>query len=160
MSTIDSEQEIISTKQSERREKQDRRSPTFIGFILGCIKTQRREQRRSDSIVHYETDWYDTKLFIMALAILFLSVTDAAMTMTLLNNGAVEVNPFMNYLLNHSIHAFVYTKLALTSICILVLVAHYHSKLFNKLRVDILLKFALIVYSILVIYEIFLFIWY
>ena len=96
----------------------------------------------------------------MALAILFLSVADAAMTMTLLNNGAVEVNPFMNYLLNHSIHAFVYTKLLLTSICILVLVAHYHSKLFNKVRVDFLLTFTLIVYSSLVLYEIFLYFWY
>ncbi|MFK8026899.1 MAG: DUF5658 family protein [Gammaproteobacteria bacterium] len=160
MSTIGSEQKVIPSKQSERREKRDRRAPTFTGFLLGCIKTQRREQRRSNSFAHYQTDWYDTKLFIMALAILFLSVTDAAMTMTLLNNGAVEVNPFMNYLLSHSIHAFVYTKLALTSICILVLVAHYHSKLFNTLRVDILLKFALTVYSTLVLYEIFLFYWY
>lgn len=162
MSTFESEQEIITSKQSEleRREENERRNPTFTGFLLGCVKCQRRQQRRSDCFAHYETDWYDTKLFIMALAILFLSVADAAMTMTLLNDGAVEMNPFMNYLLNHSIHAFVYTKLALTSVCILVLVAHYHSKLFNTLRVDILLRFALIVYSTLVIYEIFLYFWY
>jgi hypothetical protein len=151
----------VSTAESEQselgcRRKNERRDPTFRGFLWGCVKCQRREQRRSDCFAHYETDWYDTKLFIMALAILFLSVADAAMTMTLLNNGAVEVNPFMNYLLNHSIHAFVYTKLALTSLCILVLVAHYHSKLFNTLRVDILLTFALVVYSTLVLYEIFL----
>ena len=162
MSTAKSEQDIIASKQSEleRRGKNERRNPTFMGFLLGCVKCQRREQRRSDCFAHYETDWYDAKLFIMALAILLLSVADAAMTMTLLNNGAVEVNPFMNYLLNHSIHAFVYTKLALTSICILVLVAHYHSKLFDTLRVDILLTFALMVYSTLVLYEIFLYFWY
>jgi hypothetical protein len=162
VSTVESEQEIISSKQSEleRREKNERRNPTFKGFILGCLKCQRREQRRDDCLAHYRTDWYDTKLFVMALAILFLSIADAAMTMTLLNNGAVEVNPFMNYLLSHSIHAFVYTKLALTSICILVLVAHYHSKLFNTLRVDILLTFALMIYSTIVLYEIFLYFWY
>ncbi|MFK7794844.1 MAG: DUF5658 family protein [Gammaproteobacteria bacterium] len=162
MNTAESEQEIIASKQLEldRREKTERRDPTFKGFLLGCVKCQRREQRRSDSFVHYQTDWYDAKLFIMALAILFLSIADAAMTMTLLNNGAVEVNPFMNYLLNHSIHAFVYTKLALTSVCILVLVAHYHSKLFNSIRVDVLLTFALMVYSTLVLYELFLYFWY
>tara|TARA_R110002049_G_scaffold147342_1_gene310056 strand:- start:23186 stop:23686 length:501 start_codon:yes stop_codon:yes gene_type:complete len=153
---------IINSGQSdlERREDSERRNPTFTGFFLGCVKCQRREQRRSDCYTHYHTDWYDTKLIITALAILLLSVADAAMTMTLLNNGAVEVNPFMNYLLSHSIHAFVYTKLALTSTCILVLVAHYHTKLFNKFRVDILLTFALIIYSALVLYEIFLYFWY
>ena len=156
-----SEQATLSDKRSgsERREKVERRNPTFNGFLLGCIKCQRREQRRADCFAHYETDWYDAKLFVMALAILLLSIADAAMTMTLLNNGAVEVNPFMNYLLNHSIHAFVYTKLALTSLCIFVLVAHYHSKLFNTLRVDLLLSFALMVYSLLVLYEIFLLYW-
>jgi hypothetical protein len=162
VSIFESNQEVISSNQSEseRREKNERRIPTFKGFVLGCIKCQRREQRREDSFTHYETDWYDTKLFVMALAILFLSVADAAMTMSLLNNGAVEVNPLMNYLLSHSIYAFVYTKLALTSVCILVLAAHYHSKLFNKFRVDILLTFALMVYSTLVMYEIFLYFWY
>ena len=162
MSTVESEQQVISDKQLEleRRENNERRSPTFKGFLLGCVKCQRRDQRRSDCTAHYQTDWYDTKLLIMALAILLLSVADAAMTMTLLNNGAVEVNPFMNYLLSHSIHAFIYTKLVLTSVCVFVLVAHYHSKLFNTLRVDILLTFSLMVYSTLVLYEIFLFFWY
>ncbi|MDW3095360.1 MAG: DUF5658 family protein [Gammaproteobacteria bacterium] len=159
MSTFESEQKIISSSSSDldRREENERRNPTLKGFILGCFKCQRRDQRRANCNAHYRTDWYDTKLFIMALGILFLSVADAAMTMTLLNNGAVEINPFMNYLLKQSIHAFVYTKLALTSVCIFVLVAHYHSKLFNTIRVDILLTFALMVYSILVIYELILY---
>ena len=141
---------------ADRRGKLDRRDPTFKGFLIGCIKCQRREQRRYDCGSHYPTDWYDAKLFLMALALLILSITDAAMTMTLLNNGAVEVNPFMNFLLKQSTHTFVYTKLILTSVCILVLVAHYHSKLFNAFRVDRLLTFALVIYSTLVIYEIYL----
>ncbi len=141
----------------DRRAKFERRSPTFKGFLVGCIKCQRRSQRRSDCKAHFPSDWYDTKLFLMALSLLFLSITDAAMTMTLLNNGAVEVNPFMNFLLNQSTHTFVYTKIALTSVCIIVLVAHYHSKLFNTVSIDLLLTFSLILYSTLVIYELFLY---
>ena len=148
---------IEDLAQSERRMNIDRRYPTLKGFLIGCIRCQRRHQRRADCNAHFPTDWYDTKLFIMALALLLLSITDAAMTMTLLNNGAVEVNPFMNFLLSQSTHTFVYTKLALTSICIIILVAHYHSKLFNRFRVDILLTFALSVYSTLVIYELILY---
>ncbi len=156
MSTLEREQGIILDTQSEldRREKNERRDPTFKGFLIGCFNRQRRQQRRTDSNTHYETDWYDTKLLVMALALLLLSAADAGMTMTLLNNGAVEVNPFMNFLLNHSTHTFIYTKLALTSVCIIVLVTHYHSKIFNTLRVAILLIFALFIYSALVIYEI------
>ena len=147
---------INSQVQSNRRTALERRSPTLKGFLIGCIKCRRRSRRRVDCNAHFPTDWYDTKLFIMALSLLLLSITDAAMTMTLLNNGAVDVNPFMNFLLSQSTNTFVYTKLVLTAICILVLVAHYHSKLFNTVSVDKLLTFSLSIYSALVIYEVFL----
>ena len=159
MSTLESKEDVVLDAQLaiERRDRSDRRNPSFKGFLIGCIKARRRQQRRVDSIVHYETDWYDTKLLVMALSLLLLSATDAAMTMTLLNDGAVEMNPFMNFLLSHSSQAFIYTKLAMTSICIIVLVAHYHSRIFNSLRVDILLMFALFVYLGLVTYEFYLY---
>ena len=159
MSTLESKEDVVLDAQLaiERRDRSDRRNPTFKGFLIGCIKARRRQQRRADCFEHYETDWYDTKLLVMALTLLLLSATDAAMTMTLLENGAVEVNPFMNFLLSHSSQAFIYTKLAMTSVCIVVLVAHYHSRIFNSFRVDILLMFALFVYMGLVTYEFYLF---
>lgn len=159
MSTLESKEDVVLDAQLaiERRDRSDRRNPTFKGFVIGCLKARRRQQRRFGSIVHYETDWYDTKLLVMALTLLLLSATDAAMTMTLLNNGAVEINPFMNFLLSHSSQAFIYTKLAMTAVCIVVLVAHYHSRIFNSLRVDILLMFALFVYMGLVTYEFYLY---
>ncbi len=159
MSTLESKEDLVLDAQLaiERRDRSDRRNPTFKGFLLGCIKCRRRNQRRADCFAHYETDWYDTKLLVMALTLLLLSATDAAMTMILLKNGAVEVNPFMNFLLSYRTKVFVYTKLAMTSICIIVLIAHYHSRIFNSLRVDILLMFALFVYMGLVTYEFFLY---
>ena len=93
----------------------------------------------------------------MALSLLLLSSLDAAMTMHLLNNGAVEINPIMDYLLKQGAHVFIITKIAMTSVCIIILVAHYHSRIFNWLRVDILLLFALFVYTGLVTYEFFIF---
>lgn len=148
---------LAAKDDQDRRDKFERRTPTFKGFIIGCIQCNRRSQRRSDCKAHFPTDWYDTKLFIMALSLLFLSITDAAMTITLLNNGAVEANPFMDFLLKQSTQAFVYTKLAMTSICIIVLVAHYHTKLFNTVSINILLTFSLTIYALLVIYELILF---
>ena len=159
VSSLETEEDFISADEAlnNRRGRTERRAPTLKGFLIGCIRCQRRNQRRANCNAHFPTDWYDTRLFLMALALLFLSIADAAMTLTLLNNGAVEVNPFMNFLLSQSTQAFLYTKLILTSICILVLVAHYHSKLFKTVKVHMLLTFALSIYSTLVIYELFLY---
>ena len=76
MSTLESKEDLTLDAQLalERRDKQDRRIPTFKGFLIGCLKCRRRQQRRADSFVHYQTDWYDTKLLVMALTLLLLSL--------------------------------------------------------------------------------------
>ncbi len=159
MSTLESQEDQTSDAQLalERRERLDRRSSTAKGFLIGCIKARRRGQRRAENYLYFQTDWYDVKLLVMAISLLLLSCLDAAMTMHLLNSGAVEVNPIMDYLLRQGAHVFIFTKIAMTSVCIVVLVAHYHSRIFNWLRVDIMLLFALFVYSGLVTYEFFIY---
>ena len=155
MSTLESQEDMMSDAQLalERRNARDRRNPTFKGFLIGCIKCRRRGPRRAESYLYFQTDWYDVKLLVMALGLLLLSCIDAALTMYLLDRGATEANPLMNYLLTKGIHTFVYTKVAMTAICIIVLVMHYHSRIFNWLRVDVLLLFALFIYSGVVTYE-------
>ena len=156
MSSFQSREDMVSDAQLaiERRNRQDRRKPTLKGFIIGCFKCRRRQPRRAEGFVHYHTDWYDAKILVMALALIILSTVDAAMTMHLLNfHGAVEINPFMDYLLKQGADVFIYTKLGLTGVCVFVLAAHYYSKVLRWLRVDIMLIFALFVYMGLVTYE-------
>lgn len=155
MSTLESQEDIVSDAQLalERRNARDRRNPTFKGFLIGCIKARRRGPRRAASYLYFQTDWYEVKLLVMALALLLLSCADAALTMHLLDMGATEANPLMNYLLTKGSDVFIYTKIAMTAICIFVLVMHYHSRIFNWLRVDVLLLFALFIYSGVVTYE-------
>ncbi len=159
MSILESQEDLSSDAQLalERRNASDRRNPSFKGFLIGCIKCRRRGPRRAENYLYHQTDWYDVKLLVMALSLLLLSSLDAAMTMHLLNNGAVELNPLMDYLLRQGARVFIVTKIAMTSICIIVLVAHYHSRIFNWLRVDILLLFALFIYTGLITYEFFIF---
>ena len=156
MSSFQSREDAVSDAQLaiERRNRQDRRQPTLKGFIIGCFKCRRRQPRRAEGFVHYHTDWYDTKILVMALALMVLSVVDAAMTMYLINNhGAIEVNPIMNYLLEQGSNVFLYTKLGLTALCVFILAAHYYSKVLSWLRVDIILILALFIYMGLVTYE-------
>lgn len=156
MSSFQSREDMVSDAQLaiERRNRQDRRKPTLKGFIIGCFKCRRRQARRAEGVMHYHTDWYDTKILVMALALMMLSIVDAAMTMHLINNhGAIEVNPFMDYLLQQGSNVFVYTKLGLTAACVFILAAHYYSKVLSWLRVDLILIFALFIYMGLVTYE-------
>lgn len=141
----------------ERRDRSDRRRPSLKGFLYGLFLSRRRGPRRAENYLGYYSDWYDVKLLVLSLGLLLLSCLDAALTMKLLSNGAVEINPVMDELIKKGTNYFVGIKIAVTALCILVLVAHNRFKLFNILRVDIVLIAAVFVYLGLVTYEFYLF---
>jgi hypothetical protein len=140
----------------ERRDRSDRRNPSLKGFFFGLFLARRRGPRRAENLYHY-SDWYDVKLLVLSLSLLLLSCLDAAMTMKLLSLGAVELNPVMNELINRGTHFFVWIKIAVTALCVIVLVAHNRIKLFNIIRVDVVLITAVFIYLGLVTYEFYLY---
>ena len=76
----------------ERRRFPDRRRLTFRTFLRSGVTPRRRGGRRRgecDGVV----DWHEPDLLLLALTILLLSITDAFFTVTLLANGATEINP-------------------------------------------------------------------
>ena len=140
----------------ERRDRRDRRTPSLKGFIYGLFLARRRGPRRAENVYQY-SDWYDVKLLVLSLSLLLLSCLDAAMTMKLLSLGAVELNPIMNELINQGTRYFVWIKIAVTALCVIVLVAHNRFKVFNLLRVDVILITAVFIYLGLVTYEFYLY---
>ena len=141
----------------ERRDRVDRRKPTFKGFIYGLFRARRRGPRRAENYLDHYSDWYDVKLLVLSLGLLLLSCLDAAMTMKLLSLGAVELNPIMDRLLLHGANYFIGVKIAITALCIIVLVAHNRLKIFKIIRVDVILITAVFIYLGLVTYEFYLF---
>ena len=141
----------------ERRDRSDRRRPSLKGFVYGLFRARRRGPRRAENYLSHHTDWYDVKLLVLSLSLLLLSCLDAAMTMKLLSFGAVELNPIMDELLKQGTKYFVGIKIAVTALCILVLVAHNRFKIFNTIRVDIILIAAVFIYLGLVTYEFYLY---
>lgn len=141
----------------ERRDRSERRRPTLKGFMYGLFRARRRGPRRAENYLSHHTDWYDVKLLVLSLSLLLLSCLDAAMTMKLLSLGAVELNPIMDELLKQGSKYFVGIKIAVTALCIIVLVAHNRFKIFNTLRVDIILITAVFIYLGLVTYEFYLY---
>lgn len=114
-------------------------------------------RRQEDRQRLFFVDQYSTLLFVPIVAILFLCVLDALLTLFLLNHGAHEANPIMAYLLNIGPYAFYITKYAITIIATfgLFMLRDFVIQKLN-LSVPLLLYFISGFYSIVVIWGLYL----
>ena len=101
----------------ERRGGEDRRLGRKAW--LPPLKTEGRRvhvRRRSDRKRIFPLDRYGASIFALIMAILLLSLTDAMLTLILLNHGAVELNPVMAFYIDLGPEAFLITKYLLTAL--------------------------------------------
>lgn len=113
--------------------------------------------RRTGDATNAYVDHYEPHLLLIAAAIVLCSNFDAAMTLHLISNGAVELNVAMAMLIETDVRHFVYAKIALTCLSVVLLVIHKNFRVFGTLRVMHLLYGILAGYLTLVGYEIWLF---
>src|SRR5688572_8478980 len=106
----------------ERRRGGDRRQMTLRSFIQGGLTPRRRGGRRAGE-QHLPVDWHEPYLLFLALTILLLSVADAFLTVTLIMDGANEVNPLLAVVLRDWPEWFAAVKMGFTGTGLLVLVA-------------------------------------
>ena len=136
----------------ERRRSVDRRRTTLRTFLQSGFTPRRRGARRADER-HLPVDWHEPYLLALAVTILLLNVVDAFLTLTLLTSGANEANPFVAFILNSHPQLFALTKMGLTGVGVLILVAVARIRLFNVMRVGSLLHAVLAGYITLIAYE-------
>jgi hypothetical protein len=136
----------------ERRLGEDRRRTTLRTFLQSGFTPRRRGARRVDER-HMPVDWHEPYLLALAVTILLLNVVDAFLTLTLLTSGANEANPFVAFVLNSHPQLFALTKMGLTGVGVLILVAVARIRLFNVMRVGSLLHAVLAGYITLIAYE-------
>lgn len=136
----------------ERRGGEDRRRTTLRTFLQSGITPRRRGGRRADEN-HLPIDWHEPYLLFIAFTILALNVLDAFFTLTLLTAGAREANPVIEYVLEQHPKLFAITKMGLTGVGVLVLVAVARARLFNVMRVGSLLHAVFAGYVTLIAYE-------
>ena len=137
------------------RDVTDRRRTTFRSLFFGPMihGRRRRARRQTDAHAHYVAR-YDERLFAVSLGILLLCCLDALFTLELLGMGAREINLFMAALLDIGIATFVSTKLALTGIGVVFLVAHAAFRVGGTLRVRHILYTILGSYMTLFVYQV------
>jgi len=98
-------------------------------------------------------DWHDPQWLAVAMLIVLFSCVDAFLTLTLIDHGAYEVNPFMAPLVGGSAVAFAMVKIGLTGGGVVLLTILARMKAFGRVPVSLLLYTVLLGYGVLLVYE-------
>ena len=101
------------------------------------------------------TDWFHPQWLALTIGILLLCFLDAIFTLTLISNGASEINPLMEPLVHGSGHTFGYWKIGLTAMGVTTLTLLARLRFWGK-AVGTVLYAVLLGYIALVGYELFL----
>ena len=138
---------------SERRQREDRRTHTLRSLASGSFKRRRHGPRRTRDASISATDWYAPQWLAAALLILVLCVLDALLTLALLNHGAHEANPLMDTIIHGDGQRFVAFKFGLTASGVVLLILLARVRAFGRLPVSALLYCVLAGYCWLICYE-------
>jgi hypothetical protein len=139
----------------ERRARIERRRSLLRALWRGNFARRRVAPRRGTERHAVVTDWFHPQWLALVIGILLLSVSDALLTLTLIQHGATEINPFMAPLVDGSGHSFAYWKVGLTAMGVMTLTLLARLRFWGR-TVGTVLYVVLAGYIVLVGYELFL----
>lgn len=144
---------------AERRATDDRRNHSAWSFLYGGLRPRRRSGRRVGDEHRIFLDWHEPRVVYLALAILLMSCADALFTLNLLAAGGEELNALMRVLLGQGVRWFLWAKIGLTALGVVVLVVAARRLLMGRLPVLWLIRFFFAAYIALIAWEIYLLGW-
>ena len=142
----------------EKRSGSDRRVRkirmlTYL-FIPGRRHWTRRKEDGQKFILF---DRYSSKLFVAIILILFLSILDALLTLYLIENGFLEINPVMAYFLEFGPLIFMGAKYFLTSMGVVILLIFKNGFFVKpKFHGELLFSYVIIALSTVILWELYL----
>lgn len=145
------------TSKLERRSAHDRRtkkSPFFKFLFFGGKRQKLRRIEDGRRITVF--DYYQPTLLVAILIVLCLSLLDAALTLILLDKGAVELNPVMQYYITLGPAVFVLVKYSLTALALVIMLV-LHAIISARYSIGwLLLPFCGFAFGSVVIWELYL----
>jgi hypothetical protein len=138
---------------SDRRNSPDRRKRILYSLFYGSFNPRRRGTRRTGVHSLRDLDWHHPQWLAVAMLIVLLSSIDAALTLTLIERGAYEVNPLMAPIVGGSPLIFTVIKVGLTAGGVILLTLVARMRAFGRIPVSFLLYGVLLGYGALVAYE-------
>lgn len=157
------EQEIEMVKEAEnhfveRRSGKDRRTKRFSD-IRWLLKMGLRHQvrRHADRRKLHMLDHYPPKLFRVLIVVLILSIVDALLTLWLIDNGAVEMNPVMAFYIELGPGIFIATKYMMTVAVVTIgVLLNYANVRFLRCQVSRILNLFAGCFAMVVVWEMYL----
>jgi hypothetical protein len=143
---------------TDRREE-DRRRHSAWSFLYGGLRPRRRIGRRHGDEQRIFLDWHEPRVLYLALAIVLMSCADALFTLNLLAVGGEEINLVMRTMLGHGVHWFLWAKIGLTAMSIVILVAVARWRVLGRVPVLWLIRLVFAGYLVLIGWEIYLLGW-
>jgi len=141
----------------ERRSGRERRTHSFV-TLMRALHGRRSLGRRDMDQAKRFFDRYEAKFLFVSLSILVLCGADALFTLSLIDAGiATEANPIMRWVMEESIHLFWISKLSITILSLLILLALKNFYFMRCIKVSYLLYGTLAMYAVLIKYELWLF---
>jgi hypothetical protein len=127
-----------------------RQRPTRPRDVLFTPARRRWNRRAEDAARHHVLDQHGTRLFLLAMALLVLTLADGALTLLLIDSHHDEANPLMARLLARGAAWFLVGKYALTAACLPWLILWKDHRLFDTpFRVKYLLPIFIGLYLVL-----------
>ena len=142
----------------EKRSGYDRRHKK-LGILSKYWLTGRRAavRREEDKQRAYRIDRHSARTLAVILLIVMLSIIDAILTLHLVDRGATELNPVMDYYLGHGPLAFFWVKYMLTSAALIIILTNKTAYLFNtRFQVKILFVIFLVPFVLVIQWELYL----
>ena len=143
----------MTDENDAERRAQTRRRFTAVTVMGALFKQRRRHIRRDLDQINSYIDWYGPWPFLASIVIIVLSFSDALLTMILLNNGAIEMNVLMDWLIKKDVRTFAITKMFVTGLAIIVLVMHFNFTVYRIIAVRYLMYALVPVYVLLIAHE-------
>ena len=134
--------------------RDDRRRFTWRTLFGTLFVSRRRNSRREEDLYNSYIDWYGPWPLIATVLITMMCCLDAFFTLILISNGAVEMNIFMDWLIQRDIQTFAVVKMAVTSVALVVLVMHFNFRIYRVIAVRYLMYALVPVYMALIAHEI------
>ena len=146
----------MQTERDERRGgSSDRRgNPTRLWDVFRPNGRRRGQRRTTEMQQPHFVDCFGPVALAQVLLLLAFTFIDGLMTFELLEAGCQEANPFMGYLLSRGQGLFLLGKSVLTTAGLFfVLIFKNRSICHGRLRVGYLLPIFVILYALLIAYE-------
>jgi len=149
------DQNIIVLSNRSGKDRRNKSGFNIRSFFFGGKREIIRRQKDTKRIFY--VDHYSSGLFFTIVSILFLSVIDALLTLSLLNHGAYETNSVRAFFLKFGPYTFFISKYLLTIIPLVCLLMFRNVVLrIIKISTRSILYFIVVVYLAVVGWELYL----